>query len=243
MEASTDRAARCSEKILRSRDQNRPDATACLQVAASSGGLAIAQRRTHPAGKTIFRQGDDPPGLYIVASGLVRVYKQSPGGREHVLHLVGPSQTFAEVAVMGDFPCPANAQAIEASDCLMLDAARFRSALRDDHRLCLQLLTGMSFWVHHLVGLLEDLTLRDALSRVARYLHDIAADEDGVIQLPSLKKHLASHLNLTSETLSRCLRRLAGAGLIKNVSAQSLRIIDPKGLLEVAGSDRSSQRE
>lgn len=101
----------------------------------------------------------------------------------------------------------------------------------------------MSFWVHHLVGLLEDLTLRDALSRVARYLHDIATDDDRVVQLPSLKKHLASHLNLTSETLSRSLRRLAGAGLIENVSAQSLRIIDSDGLLEVAGSDRSSQCE
>lgn len=205
-----------------------------LDDASSERLLSMARRRSHPAGTTVFQQGDDPPGLYIVASGLVRLYKQGPTGREHVLHLAGPGQTFAEVAVMGDFPCPATAQATEDSDCLMLPAAPFRRALRDDHSLCLQLLTGMSFWVHHLVGLLEDITLRDALGRVARYIHD-ASTEDGEIRLPILKKHLASHLNLTSETLSRTLRRLTEAGLIEKLSAQSLRIIDPEGLLEAAG--------
>jgi CRP/FNR family transcriptional regulator len=204
-----------------------------LDDASAESLLAFAQRRRYPAGKTIFRQGDAPPGLYVVARGLVRIYKLGPGGREHVLHLVGPGGTFAEVAVMGDFPCPADAEAVEETECLMLRAALFRGALRDDHRLCLQLLTGMTFWVRHLVGLLEDITLRDALGRVARYLQDAAVDEVSV-ELPSLKKHLASHLNLTSETLSRTLRRLSEAGLIENVSSQSLRIVDPEGLREAA---------
>ena len=56
-----------------------------------------------------------------------------------------------------------------------------------------------------------------------------------MIQLPGLKKHLASHLNLTSETLSRSLRRLVEAGLIENVSTQSLKVVDPEGLQGAAG--------
>ena len=55
------------------------------------------------------------------------------------------------------------------------------------------------------------------------------------MQLPGLKKHLASHLNLTSETLARSLRRLVEADLIENVSAGSLKVIDPEGLLNAAG--------
>ncbi|MCL2640494.1 MAG: helix-turn-helix domain-containing protein [Phycisphaerales bacterium] len=87
-------------------------------------------------------------------------------------------------------------------------------------------------WV--VVELLEDIVLRDALSRVAKHLLGTPMRGDGTIHLPSLKKHLASHLNLTSETLSRCLRQLAGDGMIRAESGQSLRILAATKLREVA---------
>ena len=56
-----------------------------------------------------------------------------------------------------------------------------------------------------------------ASGRVARHLLE-ADHSDGreTFTLPVMKKDLASHLNLTSETLSRTLRRLSESGLIRN---------------------------
>lgn len=195
--------------------------------------LDMALLRQYPRGTLIFRQGQTCPGVFVVGYGRVRIYKTAPNGKEHVLHLVGPGGNFAEVACIGGFECPAFAEALEDTTCVLLPAERFNQALREDHQLCLQLLTGMSRWVRHLLGLVEDMTLRDALSRVARHLLAGADQGESTVQLPSLKKHLASHLNLTSETLSRALRRLSQMRLIQS-NENGIVLLDRQALQTLA---------
>jgi CRP/FNR family transcriptional regulator len=195
---------------------------------------AIARLTTFRKGELIFRDGDPCPGVYVVGAGLVRVFKTGGGGKEHVLHMVGPGQTFAEVAAMGDFACPANAEAVAPTTCVLLPADLFRKALAESHPLCLDMMVGMTFWVRHLVALMEDIVLRDAAGRMARFLLQSPAQPDGTIELPMLKRHLASHLNLTSETFSRTLGRLIVAGLVVELDGNRLELRDRGGLAQLA---------
>lgn len=195
---------------------------------------AIARLTHFRKGETIFRDGDLCPGVYVVGSGLVRVFKTGFGGKEHVLHMVGPGQTFAEVAAMGEFPCPASAEAVAPTTCALLPADLFRQALADSHQLCLDMMGGLAFWVRHLVGLLEDIVLRDAAGRLASYLLQSPTQPDGAIELPTLKRHLASHLNLTSETFSRTLGKLIEAGLVVELEGNRLELRDRGRLRQLA---------
>jgi CRP-like cAMP-binding protein len=196
--------------------------------------LAMARIREFGKGDVVFREGDECPGVYIVGSGQVRVFKCSTAGKEHVLHMVGPGQTFAEVAAIGGFNCPASAEAILETTCVLLPLPAFRQALQSDHELCLGMMTGLAQWVRHLVGLMEGVVLRDAVGRLARFLLDLPPDADGMVELPSLKRHVASHLNLTSETFSRTLRRLVDAGLICLPDATRVQVLEPAKLDKVA---------
>ncbi len=218
---------------------------------------AMARLCKFRKGQTVFRQDEDCPGVYVVGKGMVRIFKTGPGGKEHVLHIVGPGGTFAEVAAMGglcsprpdvsrlpggnisslpaqSIKTPAAAEAVQATVCGLLPQAAFRKALEEDHPLCLGMLTGLTGWVRHLVGLLEDVVLRDAAGRIARYLLAARPAADGAIALPSLKRHVASHLNLTSETFSRTLRRLLDAGLIAQLGKSRVRIVSRDQLRLVA---------
>ena len=55
-----------------------------------------------------------------------------------------------------------------------------------------------------------------------------------MVELPSLKRHLASHLNLTSETFSRILRRMLDAGMIAEAEGNQLQLVDRQRLEEMA---------
>jgi CRP-like cAMP-binding protein len=83
------------------------------------------------------------------------------------------------------------------------------------------------------VHLLEDVVLRDASARVAAALLELG-DGEGELRLPMQKQDLASHLNLTSETFSRTLRRFEEMGLIATAAGQRLRILQREQLESIA---------
>ncbi|MEE4377728.1 MAG: Crp/Fnr family transcriptional regulator [Candidatus Competibacteraceae bacterium] len=195
-------------------------------------GMAVLQH--FPSGTLIFRQGEHCPGLFLVGAGLVRVFVLSATGKQQILHQVVPGDTFAEVATIGQFDCPAFAEAVLDTDCLLLPNHLFQHALREDHQLCLQLLGGLAGRVHHFFELVEDITLRDAAGRVARFMLNAADDNGDRVLLPGLKKDLANQLNLTSETFSRTLRRLIDAGILATTEDQALRIVSRQRLQQIS---------
>lgn len=196
--------------------------------------FAIARLVRFRAGQLIFLQGAPCPGMYIVGRGLVRIFKRGKQGRERVLHLVGPGETFAEVAAIGNFPCPASAEAVAPTTCALVPLEPLQKLIHEDHELCRQLLLGLCLWVRRLVDLVEDLTLRDATARVARLLLQKAPEDHPLLRLPTLKRHLAAQLDLTSETFSRVLRRLELNGAIKHLGRNELEIVNRGKLLELA---------
>ena len=220
-------------------DQIRQILTRCKFFAEVRGDsldrlVRMGLRKSFKKGRILFRQGDPCPGVYIVESGQVRVFKRAPSGKEHVLHFVEPLQTFAEVAAIGGFNCPAFAEATTDATCVLLPNEPFNRALREDHGLCLELMGSMALWVRNLIGLIEDVVLRDAAGRLAQHLLEASSSDGEAFVLPSLKKDLASHLNLTSETFSRTLKRLEVAGLIEQLDGGSLRILRRDDLQKMA---------
>ncbi|SMP47443.1 CRP/FNR family transcriptional regulator, anaerobic regulatory protein [Neorhodopirellula lusitana] len=194
---------------------------------------SVALLREYQAGERIFNQGDPCPGMFIVERGLVRVYRGVANGQQHVLHLCGPTESFAEVAVFANSSTPASAEAIRPTRCVLIPLDAFQKALAENHELCLEMLAGMARWTRHFVDLLDDLVLRDSLTRVANFLLGLPVDPAGLLKLPGPKKDIANHLNVTSETFSRTLRRLNEDGAIETNSGRHIRIVNPDRLQQI----------
>ena len=195
--------------------------------------MAIVRINEHPRGDLLFSDGEEAAGFFIVLDGKVKVYKLSPEGKERILHVIQPGGTFAEAAIFGEGLYPAYAEPLQASKLLFLPKDAFLALLRDNSRVSINMIAGLSKFLRQFANQIEDLTFKDVPSRLARYLMDLSRGAKQTVVLPISKSQLASNLGTVSETLSRTLRKLSEDDLI-SVSGKTVEIIDFDRLEELA---------
>lgn len=180
----------------------------------------LAINRQFVRDTAIFWEGREAQGFFILLTGQVKLTKTSPDGKEYILRIVNPGETFGEAAVLAEAGYPATAVALEDCQTLYFPKADFLALLTSSPTLARNMLATMSRLLFHLTKQLEDLSLKEVLSRLARYLLDQCQETHGRIadnlsfDLPISKTHLAAYLGTISETLSRTLGRLKSMGAI-----------------------------
>jgi len=83
-----------------------------LPPAALARVAAAAHQRQYQAGAMIFNEGERCAGFYVVADGLVRIYRVGQEARLHTLSLLRPMSTFNEVSAVDGGPNPFYATAV-----------------------------------------------------------------------------------------------------------------------------------
>ena len=97
---------------------------------ASVAALARASRFVRfRRGQVLFMAGDPPDGLYVLQSGLVRIWIADEEGRELTIALMEPGDPFGEIALLDGLPRTANATALEATECLVTPPSALDAAL------------------------------------------------------------------------------------------------------------------
>jgi CRP/FNR family transcriptional regulator, dissimilatory nitrate respiration regulator len=172
-----------------------------------------AQRRTFVAGQLLFLAGEPSAGLWLIERGRVKAYKSTAEGREHVLHLLGPGDTFNDVPAFDGGPNVASAMAITNGAAWLLSSAVLADALASNHQLALGAIRVLNQRIRQLVVQIEDLALRSVTARLARFL--LEQRENPSLAGPAVTRALmATHLGTTPETVSRALRTLEETGAI-----------------------------
>ena len=185
------------------------------------------------AGEFVFREGATCDGFYIVVSGSVRVFKIGPDGRERILHIARPPQSFAEAAMFGRATYPAFAAAMEDSRLILIRRDPFLRMLRENPDTAMRMFEAMSMWMRRLLDQLENETFLNARAKLTNFLLREAradpAQPASVVELTQPKKDIASHLGMAPETLSRGLADLEARGLIR-VAARRVELVDVEAL-------------
>src|SRR5947207_13531051 len=76
-------------------------------------------------GDYLFREGDRSEGFYVVQKGAINVHRVGGGGKEQVIHIFRPIESFAEATLATEAGYPADARATESSAELLVPKRDF----------------------------------------------------------------------------------------------------------------------
>jgi CRP/FNR family transcriptional regulator, dissimilatory nitrate respiration regulator len=200
---------------------------------------ATASLRQVVKKQVLFSDGEEAKGFYVILSGKVKLYKISPEGKEQILHVVSAPDAFAEAALFLEGSYPAFAEALSDGQLLFFPKRDFIQLIERNPQLSINMIVSLSHYLRRFASLIEELSLKEVSSRIAKYLIDLSLklSKEGrspkEVELDLSKTQLASKLGTISETLSRTLAKMKTKGII-DVKKNKILILNREALEELA---------
>jgi CRP/FNR family transcriptional regulator len=177
-------------------------------------------------------EGEAAGVLYFVVAGAVKVFKTSADGKEQILAIVSPPETFNEIPVLNGGINPASAQAMTPLTVYGISSADMWKILRDYCQVAINTIQVLAKRLRHMILLVEDLSFRRVIGRVAKILLDYAGD--GVTAGTRLtQRDMAAIAGTAREVVSRSLKSLEDDDII-NIDKHCVVIKNRQALEEMA---------
>ncbi len=187
--------------------------------------------KTIDRGEILLREGESAEVLYFVVVGAVKVFKTSAEGKEQILNIVRPEEFFNDVSIFGDGQNLANAQAMTPVVLFGINKDDLKVILRDYPAVAMNVIKVLAGRVRQLVSLVEDLSFRHVVNRVAKILLKYIGDSENTV--PRLtQQEIAAMAGTAREVVSRSLKVLEEEGVIR-MDRHRIMIIDRESLQKI----------
>ena len=184
--------------------------------------------KKYDRGEMLLWESEEAIALYLIVAGAVKIFKTSADGKEQILAIIRPPETFNEVPVLNGGVNPASAQAMTPLTVYGIRSDDMQIILRKYSQVALNIIQVMANRLRHLISLVEDLSFRHVIGRVARILLDYAGD--GTTAGTRLtQRDMAAMAGSAREVVSRSLKTLEEDGII-NIDRHRIIITDRETL-------------
>ena len=167
--------------------------------------------------------------MYFVAEGVLKAYKISANGREQILSLMRPGDFFDEMLLDGG-PSLANVAALGVASLYGIGKEHLHIIMERHHQIARNLLNMLAWRIRYLVSLVEDLSFRTVVARLAKILldHSQTADKTRLTQ-----RDMAALVGSVREVISRSLKYMEDRELIE-IRRRQIILKNLDGLKELA---------
>ena len=189
-------------------------------------------------GEIIFHEVSRPAGLYCLACGKVKVYKQGIGGREQIVRMVRPQGLIGYSAFFAGTAYTASAVVLEDSGLCRFSRDPFLKLLRRNPDLSMKLIRMMAMELSFSNKRTVSLTQKHIRGRLAESLlvlrDTYGVENDGrTIRAYVSREDLACFSNMTTSNAIRTLSTFATESVIV-LDGKKISIVDPARLEKIS---------
>lgn len=190
--------------------------------------------KTIDKGEILLTEGETSNYLYFVVSGLVKVYKSSPNGKEQILHIAPPGDSLNDVPTFDGEST--NAATMVAMTPALLYAIRkedLKIILHDPPRICVNIIKSLANRIRRDAKLVEELSSTQALARLAKLLIGRYAGEEATVGYFLTQQDMANMIGTSREVVNRALKAMEDKGAIR-LNRHRVVVVDKGRLSDLA---------
>ena len=180
----------------------------------------IVREKTLAAGEVLFDQGDESDGLYVVASGIVRIYLTAEDGREATVFLSEEGEVIGEMALLDGLPRSAGAAALTDARLVSIPRGPFLDLLDATPKLARQIILTLCERLRSSNSQFDQAIFHDLRHRLLVLLQQIAVihgrveADMAVVELDITQGAIAQMLGASREAVNKQLRALVKEGYL-----------------------------
>ncbi len=205
-------------------------------------GIASADR-TYQPGDAIYREGEYGDALYVLISGVVKLFRPYSGSKEATLRLLKPWDIFGHLAFAGEARQRAYAEAVTECTVTKVPKIFMERAIRREPQAALKMMTLLELRLVQYEELVKCLLPRETEARLANLLPILAQKfgergQDGravTIDLRLTHQDLAAMVASTRESVTKVLNDLRNRGVVA-VEAGRITLKDQAALARLSRS-------
>ena len=183
-------------------------------------GIATADR-TYGPGDAVYREGEYGDALYVLVSGVMKLFRPYSGSKEATLRLLKSWDIFGHLAFAGEARQRAYAEAV--TECVVTKVPKIfvERAVRQEPRVAFKIMTLLELRLVQYEELVKCLLPRETEVRLANLLPLLAQKfgdrRDGVVTIDLRLTHqdLAAMVASTRESVTKVLNEMRGRDLIE----------------------------
>ena len=162
-------------------------------------------------------EGDVGESMYVIRSGLVKVYVSDEDGKELVLFQQGPGTVIGDIALLDNEPRSASISTLEKTSVLMIGKSSFLQCLRDSPEMAIVIIQSLTQRLRQATEGSRSLALDNVYRRLADKLHELSvteADESQHLSKKFSHQELGNMIGASREMVGKVMAELVKGGYI-----------------------------
>src|SRR5918992_4676066 len=203
-------------------------------------GIATADR-TYEPGDAVYREGEYGDALYVLTSGVLKLFRPYSGSKEATLRLLKTWDIFGHLAFAGEARQRAYAEAVTQCRVKKVPKVFVERAIRQEPRVAFKMMTLLELRLVQYEELVKCLLPRETEVRLANLLPILAKKFGGgdpldgpvTIDLRLTHQDLAAMVASTRESVTKVLNEMRNRGVVE-VEGGRITLKDYAALLELS---------